>query len=429
MSSDKIVTYILFTTRLSGQLAFFRRSILLQARCGKGAKAHSNKIRNLEQKQQLGGLLTYAISIRMNCRTPCCFSVTIAAWWILTPSLLADDQQPMPGQPIHVTDQALREKLSVEPVKTEMVQAELPVPGVLEADPTLLVHIFPPVTGHLVKIWVQLGDTVKAGQLLATLNAPDFMSAQSDFIKARSQLNLTMKQLRREQALWDAKIAPTGDLENAQANNEQAKSDYDTALAILRSYGFDPDKDQFGEPFRLISSINGKVVEMTTGKEEFKTDTTQPLMTVADLSHVWLSANVQEKDLHFLSVGQDIGATLLAYPDEQLTGKILYIGDMLDPDTRTTKVRLLIDNPDGRFKPGMFATVLIKDIPKNEITVPTAAVVQVGNAAFVFEQTDPTTYLPRPVQLGQQHGDRVVITTGLTASAKIVVKNAVLLGQ
>jgi cobalt-zinc-cadmium efflux system membrane fusion protein len=365
----------------------------------------------------------------MNRKTFCQLSATMVAWSFLTPPLLADDQQPMAGQPINVTDKALREKLAVEPVKVEMVQAELPVPGVLEADPTSVVRIFPPVTGHLVKIWVQLGDTVKEGQLLATLNAPDFLQAQNDFIKARSQLNLTEKQLRREQALWDAKIASTGDLETAKANNEQAKSDYDAALSILRSYGFDPDKDQFGEPFRLISSVAGKVVDMTTGKGEFKTDTTQPLMTVADLSHVWLSANVQEKDLHFLSVGQDIGATLIAYPGEQLSGKVLYIGDMLDPDTRTTKVRLLLDNPEGRLKPGMFATVLIKDIPKEEITVPIAGVVQVGNNSFVFEQTDPTTYLPRSVQLGQQHGDRVVITSGLTGNAKVVVKNAVLLEQ
>ena len=335
----------------------------------------------------------------------------------------------MPGQPIKITDQALRERLTVEAVKVEMVQAELPVPGVLEADPTSVVHIFPPVTGHLVKIWVQLGDAVKEGQLLATLNAPDFLQAQDDFIKARSQLNLTEKQLRREQALWDAKIASTGDLETAKANNEQAKSDYDATLAILRSYGFDPDKDQFGEPFRLVSSISGKVVEMTTGKGEFKTDPTQPLMTVADLAHVWLSANVQEKDLHFLSVGQDIGATLMAYPGLQLSGKVLYIGDMLDPDTRTTKVRLLVDNADGRLKPGMFATVMIKDVPKEEITVPIVAVVQVGSSAFVFEQTDPTSYLPRPVQLGQQHGDRVVIASGLTSNAKVVVKNAVLLEE
>ncbi len=366
---------------------------------------------------------------RMNRATFSYLSMTIAAWSNLVPLLLADDQQPMAGQPIHVSDQALREKLTVEPVKVETIQAELPVPGVLEADPTSVARIFPPVTGHLVKIWVQLGDSVKEGELLATLNAPDFLQAQNDFIKARSQLNLTEKQLRREQALWDAKIASTGDLETAKANNEQAKSDYDATLSILHSHGFDPDKDQFGEPFRLISSVTGKVVDMTTGKGEFKTDTTQPLMTVADLSHVWLSANVQEKDLHFLSVGQDIGATLIAYPGEQLSGKVLYIGDMLDPDTRTTKVRLLLNNPDGRLKPGMFATVLIKDIPKAEITVPIAAVVQVGNSSFVFEQTDPTTYLPRSVQLGQQHGDRVVITIGLTGNAKIVVKNAVLLEQ
>jgi|HubBroStandDraft_6_1064221.scaffolds.fasta_scaffold04036_2 cobalt-zinc-cadmium efflux system membrane fusion protein len=365
----------------------------------------------------------------MKGKTVCCLAFVVVSSLVSTPVLLGDDQQPMPGQPIQVTDQALREKLTVEPVNVEMVQSELPVPGVLEADPTSVVRIFPPVTGHLVKIWVQLGDSVEEGQLLATLSAPDFLQAQDDFLKARSQLNLTERQLRREQALWDAKIAATGDLETAKANNEQAKSDYDASLEILRSYGFDPDKDQFGQPFRLVSSVTGKVVDMSTGKGEYKTDPTQPLMTVADLSHVWLSANVQEKDLHFLSIGQDIGATLLAYPGTQLTGKVLYIGDMLDPDTRTTKVRVLLDNPDGRFKPGMFATVLLKDVPKQEITVPIAAVVQVGNSAFVFEQTDPTTYLPRPVQLGQQHGDRVVIKVGLTQNAKVVVKNAVLLEQ
>jgi membrane fusion protein, heavy metal efflux system len=364
----------------------------------------------------------------MKGKTVCCLTIVVASL-VSTPVLLGDDQQPMPGQPIQIKDQALREKLTVEPVNVEMVQSELPVPGVLEADPTSVVRIFPPVTGHLVKIWVQLGDSVEEGQLLATLSAPDFLQAQDDFLKARSQLNLTERQLRREQALWDAKIAATGDLETAKANNEQAKSDYDASLEILRSYGFDPDKDKFGQPFRLVSSVTGKVVDMSTGKGEYKTDPTQPLMTVADLSHVWLSANVQEKDLHFLSVGQDIGATLLAYPGMPLTGKVLYIGDMLDPDTRTTKVRVWLDNPDGRFKPGMFATVLLKDVPKQEITVPIAAVVQVGNSAFVFEQTDPTTYLPRPVQLGQQHGDRVVIKVGLTQNAKVVVKNAVLLEQ
>ena len=108
--------------------------------------------------------------------------------------------------PIKVTDQALREKLTVEPVKVEMVRAELPRAWGDRSGSDLVVHIYPPVTGHLVKIWVQLGDAVKEGQLLATLTAPDFMTAQDNFLKARSALNLTQKQLRREQALWDAKI-------------------------------------------------------------------------------------------------------------------------------------------------------------------------------------------------------------------------------
>src|SRR5260370_42190391 len=99
----------------------------------------------------------------MKGKTVCGLTFVFASSLVSTPVLLGDDQQPMPGQPIQVTGQALRVRLTVEPVNVEMVQSELPVPGVLEADPTSVVRIFPPVTGHLVKIWVQLGDSVEEG--------------------------------------------------------------------------------------------------------------------------------------------------------------------------------------------------------------------------------------------------------------------------
>jgi membrane fusion protein, heavy metal efflux system len=342
-------------------------------------------------------------------------------------ALIATLKAAPPGEPIVINDEALNRKLVVEQAHFESVQSELQVPGIIEADPVSMVRIFPPVTGHLIRIEVQLGEAVREGQLLALLSAPDFMQAQSDFIKARSNLNLTAKQLRREQALYDAKIAANADLENAQANYEQAKSDFDTAVSVLHSYGFDPDRDPFGEPFRLISPVSGKVVDMATGKGEFKTDPTQSMMTVADLSHVWLTASVQEKDLHLLKVGQQVSAKLNAYEGDPIEGKVINIGDLLDPDLRATKVRVVLDNPEGRFKPGMFATVLLKQPPAERITVPVSAVVQAGFTTLIFEKVKSGTYIPHEVQTGESVGDRIVISKGLEKNAMVVVANGVLL--
>lgn len=343
---------------------------------------------------------------------------------------LSSELKTLPSNAVLVPKESpLSKRLVTELARTEKVQRELGAPGVIEGDPQLLAHIFPPVPGHLMQIHVQLGDTVQQGQLLATLSSPEFMAAQSDYVKARSAVNLTERNLKRQQELSKAKIAAQATVEQAQSDYNSAKSDLDAAEGRLSSYGFDFEKDKLGQPLQVYAPVAGKVVDMATAKGEFKNDPNAPLMTIADLSKVWLSVNVQEKDLRFLSVGQEVAATFNAYPDEEFHGKVLYIGDLLDPDTRATKVRIAIENPDGRFKPGMFAMVNLKGVSENCVTVPTTALVQVGNAAFVYEQIRAGAFVPLKVEPGQQEGDRIVIRHGLNAGTRIVAKDAVLLLQ
>jgi cobalt-zinc-cadmium efflux system membrane fusion protein len=127
-----------------------------------------------------------------------------------------------------------------------------------------------------------------------------------------------------------------------------------------------------------------------------------------------------------LTKGQEIKASLAAYPDETFTGTVAFIGDLLDPDVRTTKVRISFANPGGRLKPGMFATVSFLGFPETQVTVPTTAIVQVGQSAFVFEQVKPWTLQPREVTVGSPQGDRNVITKGLDAGTSILAKEGVL---
>jgi membrane fusion protein, heavy metal efflux system len=318
-------------------------------------------------------------------------------------------------------------RLRIEAVSLDTARRELTTPAVVEAVPGLTARIFPPVSGHLVKLSAQLGDRVGKGEILATINSPDYMSAQSDYARAKSTLDLTERNLRRQNELLEAKIAARRDVEQAQNDFDSARSSLLAAEGRLRAYGIDPARDRPEDPLVLRSPLAGRVIDIAAGIGEFRSDTTAPLMTIADLSTVWLTASVQEKDIRFVTKGQEVRATLAAYPGEEVAGRVLAVGEILDPDTRATKVRIVLPNPDARYRPGMYATVTFAGFPEQRLTVPTSALVQIGNAAFVFQQIAPGQFKAIEVQPGEQRGGRTEIRGGLAPGAAVVATNGVLL--
>jgi membrane fusion protein, heavy metal efflux system len=320
----------------------------------------------------------------------------------------------------------LRSRLALETARSEPVRRTLTAPASIEPDPQRIVRMYPPVAGRVARLHVQLGSIVTKGQVLATLHSPDFTQAQGDFVKARSALQVARRQLERQKDLLEHKIAAARDVEQAQSDFEAAQSTLDSASARLRAYGLDPAKEPLGQPLQLVAPMAGRVVEMVAALGEFRNDNTSSLMTIADLSTVWITANAQEKDLRFIVKGQEARATLPAYPGETFTGKVEAIGDVLDPDTRVVKVRIVVANPDGRLKPGMYATVEIVDFPDTVVTVPTTAIVQVGGTTIVYEQTQPWRFEPREVTLGSQQGGRTIILKGLAGGTTILAKEGVL---
>ncbi|HEV3456808.1 MAG TPA: efflux RND transporter periplasmic adaptor subunit [Thermoanaerobaculia bacterium] len=322
---------------------------------------------------------------------------------------------------------ALARRLRTEKVRAETAHRELTTPAVVEAVPGLTARIFPPVSGHLVKLSAQLGDRVSRGQVLATINSPDYMAAQSDYVRAKSTLDLTARALRRQQELLEAKIAARREVEQAQNDYDAAKSSLVAAEGKLRAYGIDPERDKPGDPLVLRSPVSGRVIDVAAGIGEFRSDTTAPLMTIADLSTVWLTASVQEKDIRSVAKGQAVRATLAAYPQAAVASRVIAVGEVLDPDTRSTKVRIVLPNPDGRYRPGMYATVTFLGYPEEVVTVPTSALVQIGGAAFVFTEIGPGEYKPVTVEPGPQKSGRTEIRRGLAAGTVVVAENGVLL--
>jgi cobalt-zinc-cadmium efflux system membrane fusion protein len=320
----------------------------------------------------------------------------------------------------------LRLRLKFDSARADTIQSRLSAPAAVEADPQKCASIFPPLAGRLAKLSVQLGDTVTNGQLLASMQSPDFFAAQDNYVKAKSIEELTRRALQRQQALLEHKIAAQKEVEQATSDHDSAKIDLDTATQQLLAYGFNPNTEEFGQPLEIRSPLAGQVVDMASAHGEYRSDNTVPLMTVADLSTVWLTASVPEKDLRYLAKGQGITASLAAYPGETFTGNVLFIGDLVDTDIRVSKVRIALANGERRLKPGMFGTVNFLGFPETQITVPVTAVVQSGESAFVFEQTKPWILEPRKVEIGAQHDDRIMIASGLEAGASILAREGVL---
>ena len=364
-------------------------------------------------------------------------AVGAAAWWIA--ALQAKDADSSgdssvmlrhEGTRLFVPEQSpLRRSLGLQTVAQQTVAAPFVLPAVVEADPGKLVKVLPPIAGRIVHLNKRLGDAVKAGDPLFAIDSADLAQALSDAKKAESALALARQNLARQRDLESANIAAKRDLEQAQNDYEQAASELGRANARLAELGIADTHLASGSTLTVRSPISGRVVELNAGNGGYWNDTTAPIMTVADLSTVFVTGSAQEKDLGHFHVGQEATVTLDAYPDQALQGKVQYVAELLDPDTRTVKIRMLFDNREGRLKPGMFAKAVYRERPHNGILIPVTAVVQSGFYSRTFVEVEPWWFEPRVLQLGAQFDKQVEVISGLKPGERIVIKDGLLLND
>jgi cobalt-zinc-cadmium efflux system membrane fusion protein len=320
----------------------------------------------------------------------------------------------------------LRGALEVQELVAEQVSTPLVLPASVEPDPARWVKVLTPASGRIVHLYKQLGDSVNPGDVLFTVDAPDYGQATSDARKAQAALGLTRANAERVAHLGDEQIAATRDVEQARNDFEQARSEWVRAKTRLAQLGTGASGD--GKLLAVRSPIRGRVVDLQAGTGGYWNDTTAPLMTVADLSSVMVTANAQEKDLGQLYVGQEVRVQLDALP-QALTGRVQSVGELLDPETRTVKVRLRFDNPQGKLKPGMFARATFLGRPHAGLLLPMNAVVQGEFSSRAFVESSPWHFQERELVLGAQVADKIEVISGLKPSERVVVRNGVLLND
>lgn len=323
----------------------------------------------------------------------------------------------------------LRGKLTIGVVGEREIERKLVLPAVVEADPARTVKVLPPVTGRVTDLRVQLGERVTQGQELAVIDSGDLAQAYADIEKARSMETLTKKALDRQLGLEKAGGGAIKDREQAQSDYNQAAAELERARSRLRAIGVPADQNAQSRLLSLKAPVSGSLIDLQIARGAFLNDPTAAIMTIANLGTVWVTANLPEKDTVSVTKGQDVEVVLAAYPGEVFAGKVLFISDILDPDTRRTKVRIAFENPDVRLKPNMFAIATFLAPQRMAQVVPTQALVLKDEADQVFVEVAPWTFEARNVEVGFQQGDQAIVDGGLNAGERIVVKGGVLLND
>ena len=318
----------------------------------------------------------------------------------------------------------LRSSLVTQVVQITEVQSDLTVPASVEADPSELVKILPPVSGRVVQLQVHLGDWVQKGQPLATLESADLAQAFSDLQKAAAQHQQSRKALERVRELGRHEIASQKDVEQAEADFATNESEWKRARAHILQLGASPESAT-SHLLTLRAPITGRVSELNAGTGGYWNDLTAPLMTLANLTKVWFTASLQEKDIARIFVGQEVHAALASFPGEDFQSKVAFVGEMLDPETRTVKVRMAFPNAAHKLLPSMFANVIFRLKPHRGILVPTSALIQGQEGGKVFVETAPWAFEGRMVKTGAQVGAQTEVLEGLQAGERLVVKEGV----
>ena len=329
-------------------------------------------------------------------------------------------------------DSPLRKRLLVAPVGSSSAEHPLELPAVVEADPAATVNVLPPLTGRLVALKVSLGDAVRAGQLLAVINSGDLAQAYADADKAGDALDLAKRAQERANGVNAAGANATKDLEQINSNYHQALAEANRSQQRLNALGVHNDnksKDGKSRLLNIYSPVSGTVTALNGGIGAYLNDPNAVLLTVANLDHVWITANVPENLVATVHPGQRAEVSLTAYPGVSWQGKVSSVAAVLDADTHRNKARISFSNTDGRLKPNMYAQVKLATTQSAKLIIPTAALLMNNDSITVFVESAPWTFVRRTVTIGSEDGDQVSVISGLAKGERIITRGGVLIND
>ena len=329
-----------------------------------------------------------------------------------------------------MANESLLAQIKISVVSQGDVSDILRVAGQIDFDEQALTRIGASVTGRVTQINAQLGNEVKKGDTLALINSSELSNSQLAYLKARSEKEFHRRTVQRAKTLFEADVISAAELQRRESEYEVASAQTRAAQDQLRVLGVNlkameelATTGAIDSVASVMATIKGVVVErkVTTGQVVQPADV---LFTVADLSRVWAVAQVPEQQVAQVKVGQSVRIEVPALENEKLIGKLIYVGQTVNPESRTVLVRTELENTSGRLKPSMLASMLIESSPTKRVVVPITAIVREQDADYVFIEEKPGSFRLKPVRLSSEHNGQRVVLDGLSQGMRIVSDGA-----
>jgi membrane fusion protein, heavy metal efflux system len=344
---------------------------------------------------------------------------------------------PSPPGTFRASTQQLK-TLTIQTVQTHGFVSEELTEGKIAVNGDHATPVFSPYSGRITRVIAGLGDAVKQGAPLATLEASEFVQAQSDLKSAAAQIKLARINETRKHALYDAKGGSLQDWQSAQADLATAETALNAVRDRLRILGKSPaaiaqlEQAAVIDPIATLTApIAGVVVDRQVGPGQYvQSGAGTPVFTIADPSSVWLLANVREANSGQVKLGQSVEVHVLAYPKRVFTARVTHVAALVDPMTHRLPVRAELENRDGALKPEMFANyrILTSDATQSP-AVPESAVVHEGEAAHVWVLEGESLLELRAIHTGRSDAGLIEVLDGLKAGERVVTKGSLFIDQ
>lgn len=344
---------------------------------------------------------------------PLLFIVVIAASCGPKTVIVEKDDKAVPDSIVNTAQTAL--------VKMDDVDELVKLNGKIIPNESKQAKVYALVSGKIKSLSVELGDNVKQGQTLAILQSTEVAGVTNDLSLAQSNVDITKKNLESTEELYKSNLATERDLTSAKLEYNKATSELNRATQVSSITGGS------NATYILKAPINGTVIEKTiTNNSEVRADNNASLFTVADLSNVWVIASVYESDINKIKIGDNVIVNTLSTPDKNYQGKIDKIYDVLDPASRTMKVRISMSNPHNELKPEMFATINVKGKSEGRmLSIPSKAVVLDDSKQYVVVKKDKQLII-KPITVVKRIGETSFIT-GVNEGDLVVINSQVFL--
>ncbi|MEI8302550.1 MAG: efflux RND transporter periplasmic adaptor subunit [Burkholderiales bacterium] len=335
------------------------------------------------------------------------------------------------SDPLELTlDEALARRVVIGSVSTRRVVDTIRIAGRLEANQNRSSRIGAPITGRLTQIDAQIGQVVRQGQVLAEINSPELAQAQLNFLRAHSQQQLLTQAVERARLLLEADVIGSAELQRRQGELTVAAAEKRASSDQLRALGLTAERiarlestGQIQPTAAITATLGGTVIERKVAQGQV-VNPADVLFVVSDLTALWAVAEVPEQDAQFVKTGQRVQIEVPALDNERFDGRVAFVADVVNPETRTVRVGVDLENRGGRFKPSMLISMLVEGRSAERQVVPASAVVREGNADHLYLQVRPGVFRMVPAEIGPERDGMRALLRPLPPGAQLALDGA-----